>query len=242
MSTSPKATVIVFPGSNGDRDLAETFTRAGFDASYLPSDQALPPDSQVVGLPGGFSYGDYWRAGMLASQAQAVQGLVSFVQQGGLVIGICNGFQILVESGFLPGGLRYNDPPGFRHRWVRLRATACRPSPWLHGIPKGTTLSMPMAHGEGNYFHPDGPEAVQHSAPFVYEQNPNGSMGHAAAMLDPSGRVLGIMPHPERASEPDLGSDDGLEIFRAAHRWLQEPCSSDSRGTSRHASQQGQSR
>src|SRR5688572_30107179 len=118
MASSPKvprASVVVFPGSNGDRDLAEALERAGFAVRTQASDEAVPDDVQLVGLPGGFSYGDYWRAGMLASQARAVQSIPRLVARGGLAIGICNGFQILVEAGLLPGALSYNDPPGFRH-------------------------------------------------------------------------------------------------------------------------------
>lgn len=219
---SPKAAVIVFPGSNGDRDLLETFTRVGFETSTVRSDAPLPDDLAVVGLPGGFSYGDYWRAGMLASQARAVQGIAAHVEAGGLCIGICNGFQILVEGGLLPGALSYNDPPGFRHRWLSLRVKQARQSPWFHGIPAGTTLRLPMAHGEGSYFHPDGPSALESSVPLAYETNPNGSIADTAALLDSTGRILGVMPHPERASEPHLGSADGARLFEAAYRWVTE--------------------
>ncbi|MBI5508713.1 MAG: phosphoribosylformylglycinamidine synthase I [Deltaproteobacteria bacterium] len=212
----PVATVVVFPGSNGDRDLFETFERVGFSCRYHPSDRPLSGDSAVVGLPGGFSYGDYWRAGMLASQAPAVADLPRHVEQGGLVIGICNGFQILVEAGLLPGALSYNDPPGFRHRWLTLKVQSACPSPWFAAAAIGDRWRLPMAHGEGNYFHPDGAQAIQGRVPLVYDQNPNGSLADAAALLDATGRVLGVMPHPERASDPDLGSGDGLQLFRAA--------------------------
>lgn len=212
------AAVIVFPGSNGDRDLFEAFERAGFVAGYLPSRERVGKDVAVVGLPGGFSYGDYWRAGMLACQAPAVRSLRDHVERGGLVIGICNGFQILVEAGLLPGGLRYNDPPGFRHNWLTLEVRDARASPWFSGIAPGTRLRMPMAHGEGNYFHPDGAAAIAAYVPVVYTNNPNGSVGDTAGILDTTGRILGIMPHPERAADPELGSDDGLALFVAAHR------------------------
>lgn len=212
----PVAVVVVFPGSNGDHDLFETFERAGFRTRMLASDDILPPDADVVGLPGGFSYGDYWRAGMLSSQAKAVQCLPDHVSRGGLVIGVCNGFQILVEAGLLPGALTYNRPPGFLHRWVTLKAIAARPSPWFSTTPPGTTLRVPLAHGEGNYFHPAGPAGLTGVVPLVYEANPNGSLQNAAALLDPTGHILGLMPHPERASEPDLGSADGLRLFQAA--------------------------
>ncbi|MEX2419064.1 MAG: phosphoribosylformylglycinamidine synthase I [Acidimicrobiia bacterium] len=214
--SGPRAAVIVFPGSNGDRDLLETLHTAGFDAFPHPSGRALPEDVVLAGLPGGFSFGDYWRAGMLASQEPAVRSLDHLVERGGLVIGVCNGFQILVEAGLLPGALSYNDPAGFRHRWVTLECAFDSGSPWFEAVPAGTRLRMPIAHGEGSYFHPGGFDAVAAHAPLLYENNPNGSVGGVAALLDGTGRVLGIMPHPERASDPDLGSADGLRLFEGA--------------------------
>jgi phosphoribosylformylglycinamidine synthase I len=218
--SAARVAVVVFPGTNGDRDLYETFARAGYTPFYHPSRQPLPADARVAALPGGFSYGDYWRAGMLASQAPAVLSLPELVARGGLVLGVCNGFQILVEAGLLPGALRYNDPPLFCHRWITVQATGARPSPWFHGIEAGMRLRMPMAHGEGNYFHPDGEDAIRAFVPLTYTTNPNGSLADAAALLDDTGRVLGIMPHPERAADPDLGSADGMRIFEAARAWL----------------------
>jgi len=214
------AAVLVFPGSNGERDLAEALARCGFEPRLVRSDEPLPRDVAVAGLPGGFSYGDYWRAGVLASRARAVRDLPEFAARGGLVIGICNGFQILVEAGMLPGALRTNEPPSFRHRWVSVRVVAAQPSPWLYGVERGTRLRFPMAHGEGNYFHPGGADAVERSVPLKYERNPNGSMADAAALLDSTGRIMGVMPHPERAADVDLGSGDGARIFKAAHAWL----------------------
>jgi phosphoribosylformylglycinamidine synthase len=218
--SGPRAAVIVFPGSNGDRDLLETLRTAGFDAFPHPSGRALPEDVVLAGLPGGFSFGDYWRAGMLASQEPAVRSLDHLVDRGGLVIGVCNGFQILVEAGLLPGALSYNDPAGFRHRWVTLGCAFDSDSPWFGAVPAGTRLRMPIAHGEGSYFHPGGFDAVAAHAPLLYEDNPNGSVGSVAALLDGTGRVLGIMPHPERASDSDLGSGDGLRLFAGAYEWL----------------------
>ena len=216
MSVKPKAAVIVFPGSNGDRDLGESFERAGFAVQYVDSRDALP-SVQAVGLPGGFSYGDYWRAGMLACQATAVQALPEFCAQGGLAIGICNGFQILIEGGLLPGGLNFNNPPGFRHRWIEVEVTTTD-SPWLQGLEAGQRLRMPMAHGEGNYFHPGGAAEIRRA--LTYPSNPNGSLADTAGILDPTGHIIGVMPHPERASDPVLGSSDGLGLFQSAHRWL----------------------
>lgn len=220
---SARATVIVFPGSNGDRDLLETFMRAGFETSYHDSRAPLPPGLHLVGLPGGFAYGDYWRAGMLASQAAAIHGIKAHVDRGGLVIGICNGFQILVEAGLLPGALRNNEPnPVYHHRWIEIEHVGKHDSPWLASSAPGQRLRIPMAHGEGNYFHPEGPDAIRDRIAFRYVDNPNGSMGDAAALLDPTGRILGVMPHPERASLPLLGSDDGANLFEAAHRYCEQ--------------------
>lgn len=219
----PAAVVIVFPGSNGDRDLFEALSLAGFEPRYLPASEPIPDDAKLCGLPGGFSYGDYWRAGMLASRAPAVRSLARFHERGGLTIGICNGFQILVEAGLLPGALTYNRPPGFRHRWVEVTVTeaaAARQSPWFSQLPPGSRLRLPMAHGEGNYYHPDGEAALKSRVPLVYRENPNGSMADAAAILDDTGRILGIMPHPERASRLILGSQDGLSLFQAAQNFL----------------------
>lgn len=217
---SLRAAVLVFPGSNGDRDLAETLTRAGFETQYHDVRAPLPRDINVAALPGGFSYGDYWRAGMLASQATAVRDLSDHRDRGGLVIGICNGFQILVEAGLLPGALRYNEPPQFRHRWIDVVVEETIASPWFDGIDTGRTLHLPMAHGEGNYFHPDGAQAISGRVPLTYAANPNGSLADAASLLDDTGRILGVMPHPERASDPVLGRSDGMVLFEAARRSL----------------------
>lgn len=219
--TTGAAAVVVFPGSNGHHDLLDALHAAGFEASLHPSDRPVPQDVSVAALPGGFAFGDYWRAGMLASQESAVRSLTRFVANGGLVIGICNGFQILVEAGLLPGALTFNSPAGFRHGWVTVRSTLDSAGPWFHNIPPGSRLYLPFAHGEGSYFHPDGFAVVASRVPLVYEENPNGSLGDVAALLDDTGRVLGIMPHPERASDPHLGSDDGLRLFTAARDWLE---------------------
>jgi len=217
---APQARVVVFPGSNGDRDLSECLGRAGFEVGFHPSSEPLGEDVALAGLPGGFSYGDYWRAGMLASQAPAVRSLPALVARGGLVIGICNGFQILVEAGLLPGVLAVNRPPGFRHRWLELEVVARAESPWLAGLEAGARMKMPMAHGEGRWYHPDGSGAGRVALRYA-GANPNGSLGDAAALLDGTGRVLGVMPHPERASDPVLGSEDGLALFTAARRSLE---------------------
>lgn len=217
-----KAAVIVFPGSNGDRDLYEALCAAGFDTQYVRDTDDIPGDVALCGLPGGFSYGDYWRAGVLASRARAVRQLASFHASGGLVIGICNGFQILTEAGYLRGALTYNSPPRFVHRFVTVvvRETAER-SPWFSTLPVGTKLTLPIAHAEGAYRLPKDGHSVLPRIPLCYEHNPNGSQLDAAAVSDETGRILGIMPHPERAIDLLLGSQDGLRLFESAFRFLQ---------------------
>jgi phosphoribosylformylglycinamidine synthase I len=216
MSARPQAAVLVFPGTNGDRDMAESFERAGFAPVYVDSREHAPKSAKVIGVPGGFAYGDYWRAGMLARYAPAVRDLPEFVGKGGLVIGICNGFQILVEAGLLPGALTYNNPPGFRHKWVSVEVKKTIDSPWLSKLRVGERLRWPMAHGEGNYYHAEGVSALADRIPFVYERDVNGSLGQTAALLDSTGRVLGVMPHPDRAIDPHIGSTDGLRVFEGA--------------------------
>lgn len=216
----PQAAVIVFPGSNGDRDLYEALILAGFDSRYLPAYESIPTALSVVALPGGFSYGDYWRAGMLAARARAVRSLGAHLATGGLVIGVCNGFQILVEAGYLSGALTYNAPPRFVHRWVDVRVTAAaRRSPWFSLYPTHSLLHLPVANGEGNYQPSEDDATLAARVPLVYERNPNGSAANTAAVLDDTGKVLGIMPHPERACDLVLGSSDGLRLFRSAFQW-----------------------
>lgn len=222
---SPRAAVLVFPGSNGEHDLLEALARCGFAADLHPASRSLPQDAQLIALPGGFTYGDAWRAGLLASRAPAVRELAAWLTSGGLLLGVCNGFQILVAAGLLPGALTHNQPAGFQHRWVDVHvAAAARHSPWFAELPVGSRLHLPIAHAEGCFLHPAGPAWVQAHAPLVYAGNPNGSQAAAAAMLDDSGRVLGLMPHPERASHRLLGSDDGCRLFRGARAYLAERC------------------
>lgn len=224
-SSAPRAAVLVFPGSNGEHDLVEALQRCGFAADLHPASQSLPQTAQLVALPGGFSYGDAWRAGLLASRAPAVRELAAWVTRGGLLLGVCNGFQILVAAGLLPGALTHNQPAGFQHRWVDVQVTAAaRHSPWFAELPVGSRLRLPIAHAEGCVLHPLGESWVQARTPLVYDRNPNGSQADAAAMLDDSGRILGLMPHPERASHRLLGSDDGCRLFRGARAYLAERC------------------
>ena len=174
----------------------------------------------LVVLPGGFSYGDYLRAGVLARFSPIMGAIRDHAARGGLVLGICNGFQILAESGLVPGALLRNASLRFEHRWVRLSVERLD-TPFTRAIPAGRTLRMPIAHGEGCYYLPDEQLAALEAAGQVLfryalpEGNPNGSLHDIAGVADGSGRVCGLMPHPERAAEAVLGSDDGLLLFRS---------------------------
>lgn len=219
---NPRALVLEFPGSNGHRDLAQAFARAGFDVTLHPSSEHLPGGVHLVGLPGGFSYGDYWRAGALARAETAVRDLANHRDHGGLVFGVCNGFQILTAAGLLEGALAPNDPSGFRHAWVEVELSRAGTSAFTFGLAEGSRFRMPTANGEGRYAHVDGARGASSRCVLRYVENPNGSLADVAAIGDPTGRVFGVMPHPERASHPQLGSEDGLAFFRAARRHLDE--------------------
>ncbi|MFI5291871.1 MAG: phosphoribosylformylglycinamidine synthase subunit PurQ, partial [Candidatus Limnocylindrales bacterium] len=176
--------------------------------------------TDLVVLPGGFAYGDYLRAGVLARFSPIMAAVREHAAAGGFVLGICNGFQVLAEAGLVPGALRRNSTLRFEHRWVRLSVE--RPdSAFTRAIPQGRTLRMPIAHGEGSYYLPDDDlDALEARGGVVFryaepEGNPNGSARDIAGVMDLGGRVCGLMPHPERASESLLGSDDGMLFFRS---------------------------
>jgi len=212
-----KAAVVTFPGSNCDRDLAVAFVRAGFDVVRVwHKDTALPTGTDIVGLPGGFSHGDYLRCGAIAARAPIMQAIVGFAQGGGLVLGICNGFQVLVESGLLPGALMRNSGLKFLCKPVDL-VVATQDCPFLGGYTTGQTVTFPIAHHDGNYTADaetlDRLEAEDRVA-LRYSQTPNGSDRDIAGILSQNRRVLGMMPHPERAVDPTLGGSDGALLFR----------------------------
>lgn len=218
--------IIRFPGSNCDRDCLHVCQDVlGVKAEMVDyrSDNLLPYD--VLILPGGFSYGDYVRAGALARIAPAMRALVDFAQKGRPVIGICNGFQILVEVGLLPGAMLVNDHLEFRCQWVHLKCEN-RHTPFTRDCPP--VIAMPIAHKEGRYFlPPDELKAVEGAGQVVFrycdahgrptpESNPNGSVNNIAGVCNKAGNVLGLMPHPERASEAALGGEQGRTIFKSA--------------------------
>jgi len=210
--------VVVFPGSNCDHDAWYAVSRnLGHEANYIWHDSAELGNVDAVILPGGFSYGDYLRCGAIAKFSRVMPAIERFAREGGLVIGICNGFQILVEAGLLPGALIRNRGLKFICRPVELEV-ATTDSPFTCLASKGQKLTIPIAHGEGCYYADertlDELEAEDRVA-FRYVDNPNGSLRDIAGILNRERNVLGMMPHPERASDPLMGSTDGLIIFQS---------------------------
>jgi phosphoribosylformylglycinamidine synthase len=210
--------VIVFPGSNCDHDaFYAVTTNLGQKAEYIWHDSPSLGDVDAVILPGGFAYGDYLRCGAIARFSPVMGAVGKFAAAGGLVMGFCNGFQILVEAGLLPGALIRNRGLKFVCREVRLRTETVH-SPFTNAAQEGQILRMPIAHGEGCYFA-DGPTLDELDAEdrvlFRYVGNPNGSLGDIAGILNRERNVMGMMPHPERASDPLMGSTDGLTIFQS---------------------------
>jgi phosphoribosylformylglycinamidine synthase len=210
--------VIVFPGSNCDHDAFYAASHnLGQPAEYIWHDSATLGDVDAVILPGGFSYGDYLRCGAIAKFSPVMRAVKRFAQDGGLVLGVCNGFQILVEAGLLPGALIRNRGLKFICRELRLRV-ATSDSPFTNAGQKGDVLRMPIAHGEGCYFAAertlDELEAEDRVA-FRYVDNANGSLRDIAGILSKERNVMGMMPHPERATEPLMGSSDGLVVFQS---------------------------
>ena len=219
--------ILRFPGTWSERD----FHHAIQDVTGIPSEIVWHEDAtdlsryEAAIVPGGFAYGDYLRAGAIARLSPAIAALRRFAERGGLVLGSCNGFQILCEAGLLPGALRRNDHLEFRCDWVHMRVESER-SPWAAGL-SGRVLRMPIAHGEGNYYVDDatlarleanGQVALRYcdaSGAVTPEANPNGSLANIAGVCDERGNVLGLMPHPERCSEAILGGTDGRVLLAA---------------------------
>jgi len=211
-----RAAVITFPGSNCDRDLVRGFALAGFETvSVWHKETSLPSGIDVVGLPGGFSYGDYLRCGAIAAQSPICQDVAAHAARGGYVLGICNGFQVLTETGLLPGALMRNAGLKFVCRSVPLEVSN-RESAFTSGFGSQTEISLPVAHHDGNY-RADADTLAQLEAEgrvaFRYASPVNGSDNDIAGILSANGRVLGMMPHPERAVEALHGNQDGAAVF-----------------------------
>ena len=210
--------VLQFPGSCDERDALNACRLAGGEARLIwHGDEDLGGVDAVV-VPGGFSYGDYLRAGSIARFSPAMAAVARFAAEGGPVIGICNGFQVLCESGLLPGALLPNDSTRFTcHQGELVVGEA--DSPWTAGLERGRTISIPVKHQSGRFFAPpDLLDEIVSSGQVAFRYapgtNPNGSLDDIAGVVNREGNVLGLMPHPEHAVDPLTGSVDGLEIFR----------------------------
>ena len=215
MSDRPRIAVIVFPGSNDDRDAALALELLGAEPSLVwHGDHDLPGVTAVV-LPGGFSYGDYLRCGAIARFAPVMSAVTRFADEGGLVLGICNGFQVLCEAGLLPGVLRPNVSLSFVCRDVPLRIERTD-TLFTARAEAGRRLTMPVKHGEGCFFADERLLAwLEANGQIVlrYDSNPNGSVADIAGVVNEAGNVFGLMPHPEHAVDPLLGSTDGAVIL-----------------------------
>ena len=210
--------VVVFPGSNCDHDAWYAVSHnLGQPCELIWHDSSSLGNADGVILPGGFSYGDYLRCGAIAKFSPVMAAVRKFAADGGLVLGICNGFQILVESGLLPGALLRNRDLKFVCRDVTVRVETAN-SPFTSAAAKGRLLRVPVAHGEGCYFADDrtlDQLEAEDRVMLRYVDNPNGSQRNIAGILSESRNVMGLMPHPERASDPLLGSTDGRVIFES---------------------------
>jgi len=219
-----KAAVVTFPGSNGDYDLYKAAQQVGFDTTFVWHRERGLGEYDLVLLPGGFSYGDYLRAGAIARMSPIMEDVVAFAKSGGPVLGICNGFQTLCESGLLPGALIRNNVLRFQGKDIRVRVERIDLR-FTGEYSEGQILRIPIAHGEGNYeADKQTLERLEGEGRVVFryvnrdgdatdEANPNGSWHNIAGITNEAGNVLGMMPHPERATETILGSDDGLALF-----------------------------
>ncbi|MFT3973884.1 MAG: phosphoribosylformylglycinamidine synthase subunit PurQ [Amaricoccus sp.] len=211
-----KAGVVVFPGSNCDRDLAVALRGAGADVAMVwHKETALPAGLDLVAVPGGFSFGDYLRCGAIAARSPVMRAVNAFAGAGGHVLGVCNGFQVLIEAGLLPGALMRNAGLRFVCAPAALQVATTN-SPFTHGYGKGEIVTFPIAHHDGSFLADpatlarlEGDDRIA----FRYAANPNGSADSIAGILSANRRVLGLMPHPERAVDPAHGGTDGLRLF-----------------------------
>ena len=214
-----KAVVLRFPGINREKDAARALTLAGFDTSYVWHTDTELPKCDLVMVPGGFSYGDYLRCGAIAARANIISDLRKKADAGLPVIGVCNGFQILIEAGLLPGALLRNSQLTFVSREVELKVEHAS-TLFTKAYSKGDVFATPVAHHDGNYFadaetlkslHGDGRVVFT----YANNTNPNGSVDDIAGILNARGNVLGMMPHPENHVEAALGGTGGLGIFKS---------------------------
>lgn len=212
------AAVVVFPGSNCDRDLAVAFEAVGAKVTNVwHKDTELPQGVDIIGLPGGFSFGDYLRCGAIAANSPICKSVAAHAQRGGYVIGICNGFQVLTETGLLPGALLRNAGLKYICKTVGLEVKTSA-SAFTEKYQSGDIIDIPIAHHDGNYFADDDTIARLQDddrVAFTYTATPNGAKADIAGILSENRRVLGMMPHPERAADTAHGTTDGQALFRA---------------------------
>ena len=231
---TPRVAIIVFPGTWSDRDFLDVAPLVGWEALKVwHADGELPAVDAVV-LPGGFAHGDYLRTGAIARFSPIMAAVERFAASGGPVLGSCNGFQILCESGMLPGALLRNDHLQFRCDWQWLRVESPSSCPaWLGRAADGQPIRLPISHGEGRFYADDATlddlEATgrvvlryaEDDGRVTPDANPNGSLRGIADITNPRGNVLGLMPHPERAAEAEIGGSDGLVLLRSLSAWLE---------------------
>ena len=223
-----QAAIVVFPGTWSDRDCEWALQQLGVESRRVwHRDEVTFDRDELIVLPGGFSYGDYLRCGAIARFSPVMREVTRHAEAGGLLIGICNGFQVLCEAGLLPGALMRNASLQFRCQDTLLLPVN-RTSPFTRGLDPSRPLRVPVSHGEGNYFADPATldllesndrvafRYVNEAGESTAEANPNGSLNNIAGILNEAGNVLGMMPHPERACEPLLGNDDGNAIWRSA--------------------------
>lgn len=217
--------VVTFPGSNCDHDAYHVLKNVlNCETEFLWHKEINLDSFDAVLLPGGFSYGDYLRTGAIAKFSPIMKSVVEFANKGGLVLGICNGFQILLESGLLSGAILRNTSLKFICDTMELKVSNSK-TPFSKKYKKDEMIRMPIAHSEGNYFiDADGLKKLQDNDQIVfrYVQNPNGSLDDIAGISNKKGNVLGLMPHPERVSESILGGEDGRRLFESALEYLSQ--------------------
>jgi len=233
MSHGPRVAVVVFPGTWSERDFVDAAPAVGWDARLVWHTAAELGDVDAMVLPGGFAHGDHLRTGAIARFSPVMRAVEAFAAAGGPVLGSCNGFQILCEAGMLPGVLLRNDHLQFRCDWQTLRVERTA-GPWLDAdeLTAGDVISLPISHGEGRYHaDPDVLDEIEAGGRVVLryadadgrvvpDANPNGSARGIAGIVNPAGNVLGLMPHPERAADAEVGGTDGLRLLRSLDRWL----------------------
>jgi phosphoribosylformylglycinamidine synthase len=225
MAEPLKAAVLLFPGSNREHDVARALAAAGARVEIVwHESEHLPPGTDLAVLPGGFSYGDYLRCGAIAARARVMEAVTTHAARGGLVLGICNGFQILCEAGLLPGVLMRNAGLKFICRMQTLRVETTD-TPFTRGYAKGQVVTYALAHGEGAYMtSPEEMQALEQTGRIAYKycdaqgnadatSNPNGSLNNVAGVFSPGFNVLGLMPHPENLIDPLTGGTDGRPVF-----------------------------